>query len=368
MNVCADSKQCKYKVYYDVLRLIAIFLVVFNHTPAYLFPFHATGDSLIVGVMMIISALDKVAVPLFLMISGGLLLAKQETVGRVLRKRVVRFLCVIFLFHFVQSAWYLLNGGENGIGIRSFLGECYWGSTNQGYVLSGVEAWAVWFLYAYLGILLVLPFLRSMVAGMSRTHFYYLFGLQMVCCVLIPSVFVIVTGYSPEGNGLLRYLPLCGNVLVYVLAGYYVENRVNADKLYGRHFAYMLMASFVFIGLASIMPEIARVRMGESYMSQHIPGITSFLLIPCMTIVLVMKRVCGKLGQCQVAARVLRYLGGGVFTVMLVENILRGWVSAWFPEYATSYLPSIWVSGIVCFVGLGVGLVLKQIPVLRKLL
>ncbi len=368
MNRSVEVRTGEYKVYYDVLRLLAIFFVVFNHTPAFHFPFQSSGNSLIVYAMMIISALDKVAVPLFFMISGALLLAKQESVVTVLRKRVVRFVCVILLFHFIQASWYSLSGGANGVGIRSFLGDCYWGGCNHGYVLASVGAYAVWFLYAYLGVLLMLPFLRSMVEVMGRSQFFYLFGLQIVCCVLIPSAFILVTGESSADGGLLKYLPICGNVLVYVLAGYYVENRVVIASLQRKHIVYMLLASIVFLGLAVTMPEIARIRMGAPCMSQYIPGITSFLLIPCMTIVLIMKRLCGGCGQLSIVARALRYLGGAVFTVMLVENILREWISSLFPGYETSYLPSIWVSGLVCLVGLGLGLVLKQFPVLKKLL
>ena len=361
------NKAGQYKAYYDIIRLIAIFLVVFNHTPAFHFPFQSTGESLLVLAMMFVSAFDKVAVPLFFMITGALLLPRQESISVLLRKRVLRVLVVILLFHVVQSAWYLLDGGVNGVGIRSFLGDCFWGSVNHGYVLGSVGAGAVWFLYAYLGLMLMLPFLRSMVAGMTTVHFWYLFGLQIVCVIMVPILFSMVTGYSTADSGILRYLPLCGNVLVYVLAGYYVEERVDVNKLGGKHVGCLVLASAVCVAMAAIMPELLRWRMQAPLLSQYVPGMTAFMLIPCMTIVIIMKKLC-RYQLSRGVSVILRALGGAVFTVMLVENILRTVISRYFVEYNSSYLPSIWVAGLVCLVGLALGLVLRRVPLLKKLL
>ena len=153
-----------------------------------------------VKLMLIISALDKVAVPLFFMISGALLLPKRETLKRLLQKRVARFVVVILLFHIVQSTYYCVGGGENGIGIRSFLSDCYWGGMEAWYLLGWTGACAVWFLYAYVGLLLTLPFLRLMVKDMEESHFFYLFGLQIALCVMCPAVFVLLTGHTPAGR------------------------------------------------------------------------------------------------------------------------------------------------------------------------
>ena len=360
-------KAGEYKAYYDIIRLLAIFLVVFNHTPAFGFPFQSTGESPLVLAMMFVSAFDKVAVPLYFMITGALLLPRQESVSVLLRKRVLRVLGVILLFYVIQSAWYLYDCGINRIGVRSFLGNCYWGSATHGYVLGSVEAWAVWFLYAYMGLMLMLPFLRSMAAGMTTVHFWYLFGLQIVCGIMIPNLFSIVTGFSTADSGILRYLPLCGNVLVYVLAGYSVEERVDINKLGRKQIGGLVLASAVFVAMAAIMPEVLRQRIQAPHLSELVPNMTAFMLIPCMTIVIVMKKLC----RCQLshgAAAILRALGGAVFTVMLVENILRVVISRYFVEYESSYLPSVWVAGLVCLVGLVLGLLLKRVPVLKNLL
>lgn len=361
-------QSSSHKGYLDLLRLIAILLVVFNHTPAFHFPFHATGESIQVKLMLIISAFDKVAVPLFFMISGALLLAKRESLKSLLQKRVARFVVVILLFHIVQSAYYCVGGGENGIGIRSFLSDCYQGSLDAGYVLGWTGAGAVWFLYAYVGLLLMLPFLRLMVKGMEEIHFLYLFGLQIALCVICPAAFVLVTGNTPDGFGLLKYLPLCGNVFVFVLAGYYAEHKVSLEKMSINHVFALVAVSAVLVLLAALMPEWARGRMNAELVNQYIPGMTAYMLVPCITIYLVTKKLAVSCHLNTKTSNVLRALGGAVFTVMLVENILRREISAWFTDYESAYFPSVCVACLVWIVGLLVGLICKKVPLLQKVL
>ena len=358
----------RHKVYLDVLRLIAILLVIFNHTPAFHFPLQSSGETLWVKLMLIISALDKIAVPLFFMISGALLLPKQETLKKLISKRVLRFLVVLLLFHVGQSLYYIWMCGENEIGFCSFLGDCYWGSMSMGYVLGWTGAGAVWFLYAYIALLLMLPFLRSMVKGMELMSFYYLFALQIILCVVVPSLFVLVTGNTSKGFGVLTYLPLCGNVLVFVIAGYYAEHKVSTENLKRCHFICLVAVSGAFVLLAGLMPEWVRLRMGAEYVNQYVPGLTSYLLVPCITIFIIVKRLLVSVSEKKWIVNVARSLGGAVFVVMLAENILRREISVMFPDYGSAYLPSILVSCLVWLCGLLLGLVCKQIPILKKVL
>ncbi len=358
----------RHKVYFDVLRLIAILLVIFNHTPAFHFPFQSTGESLGGKLMLIVSALDKIAVPLFFMMSGALLLPKQESLKKLISKRVVRFLIVLLLFHLGQSFYYSWMCGENGIGFRSFLGDCYWGSASMGYVLGWTGAAAVWFLYAYIALLLMLPFLRAMVKGMELMSFYYLFALQIILCVVFPALFVLVTGKTSEGFRVLNYLPFCGNMLVYVIAGYYVEYKVCVKKLKRWHILCLITASGVFVMLAGLMPEWARLRMGAECVNQYVPGLTSYLLVPCITIFIIVKKLFVSALEKKWMVNVTSSLGGAVFVVMLVENILRREISVMFPDYQSAYLPSILVSCLVWLCGLLLGVICKQIPILKKVL
>ena len=85
---------------FELMRVIAIFLVIFNHSQERGFTLYeiAGGSAFNNTVSLILAILCKIAVPLFLMISGGLLLHKEETVRDILVKRVLRIGAALVLF------------------------------------------------------------------------------------------------------------------------------------------------------------------------------------------------------------------------------------------------------------------------------
>lgn len=84
------------RVYYEWMRLIACFFVIFNHLKGYVLFRNASGAKQLF--YMSLSVITKINVPLFFMVSGALLLEKQEDIFTVLKKRVSRICLVILLF------------------------------------------------------------------------------------------------------------------------------------------------------------------------------------------------------------------------------------------------------------------------------
>lgn len=82
--------------YIDALRIIAILLVVFNHLPGYTLYMSNTGPK--AWLYMFLTMVTRINVPLFLMVSGALLLGKRESISRVLRHRAARIVGCIGLF------------------------------------------------------------------------------------------------------------------------------------------------------------------------------------------------------------------------------------------------------------------------------
>jgi surface polysaccharide O-acyltransferase-like enzyme len=81
-------------IHLDLLRLIAIFLVIFNHTGerGYILFISKMGSPISL-LYMAASVFCKIAVPLFFMISGALLLKKEESLKQLFlcerRKNVI---------------------------------------------------------------------------------------------------------------------------------------------------------------------------------------------------------------------------------------------------------------------------------------
>ena len=197
----------------ELIRLVAIFLVLFNHTGTRGYFLYAVTDNAIARPFyMVLSILCKVAVPLFFMASGALLLPREESVGTVLRRRVSRMVIVLVLFSFIIYL-YKANVEPEVRGFREFFTLLY----------SFRVAETYWFLYVYLSLLVMLPFLRRLARHMTDSEYVYLIVLQ-----------VLLVGLWPIARYLADLQPLAGTFTVpfvaqgvfFLLMGYFVEHRL----------------------------------------------------------------------------------------------------------------------------------------------
>ena len=84
------------KTYLEALRILSAFFVIFMHLPASSYFLNANGISRFIAI--IVSIIIRISVPIFFMISGALLLDKQEDYKTIIKKRFLRICGVIFIF------------------------------------------------------------------------------------------------------------------------------------------------------------------------------------------------------------------------------------------------------------------------------
>ena len=87
VGLAQDSKSPKKKmVWLEMLRIFAVLLVIFNHTGDYGFHYWATLDGgYRYWLFMACAALTVMNIPIFYMISGALLMGKEESIQTVWR-------------------------------------------------------------------------------------------------------------------------------------------------------------------------------------------------------------------------------------------------------------------------------------------
>ena len=86
------------KTYFEFMRIIACALVIFNHLRGY--SLYGISSGLKQFLYMTLTMITRINVPLFFMISGALLLEKQEDIKIVFKKRVSRIVIIMLLFEF----------------------------------------------------------------------------------------------------------------------------------------------------------------------------------------------------------------------------------------------------------------------------
>ena len=164
-------------LYLDFLRTLACFFVIVNHTNSDVFQAASPG-----GFTWLCSVtwyyLSKTAIPLFVMVSGACLLPKTDSYHRSFQ-RFLRMLLVLVLFSYVYYLYDLLLAGE------SFLQ-----SLNFQRFFTGIWEKRItdsfWYLYFYLGLLLMLPLLQRLSKSMSKPDYLYLLGLSLGLNALWP--------------------------------------------------------------------------------------------------------------------------------------------------------------------------------------
>ncbi len=155
---------------------------------------------------IVLNTISRVAVPIFFMISGSLLLDETILVKKSLH-RVGNTLCALIGWSGIYYVWNYFYR-DRVYDVRLIFEE-------------PVKA-HLWFLYAILGMYLVLPFLQSMFKNMQDFLMRYFVAMWFVCLTLD---YVIAL----SGLEIAYQIPLVGNscYLGYFVMGYIVKGTIK---------------------------------------------------------------------------------------------------------------------------------------------
>ena len=181
----------------DQSRIIAIFAVVLLHVAADVVTDMPLGSSYW-WVGNVIDACVRWCVPIFVMISGALLLdpAKQESLQSFYTKRVSRVVWPLIFW----SAFYMLWDMS-----RNVIQQGDWHDEILRRLLSGAPYYHLWFLYMILPLYMFAPFFRKVVLNSTRQELTVLIVLLFlisacnavaVAMGLVTSVFFITSFLS----------------------------------------------------------------------------------------------------------------------------------------------------------------------------
>ena len=213
-------------VFIELLRIIACFLVIVNHTNSSIFL--SIKPSLTWFISLTYFFCCKIAVPIFIIIYGYLQLHKNVDYKKTF-KSIIKIILVILIF----SLLYYLHYKPTDMSVVNYLKTIYSSNITNAY----------WYLYAYLGILMMTPFLQKMIKNFEKKDFYIYFAISAIFFMIFP----IIGHYIPA----LTYnssfqLPLCNIYIFFLLVGAYL-------KRYSINFKHIkLYCILTFIGCISL--------------------------------------------------------------------------------------------------------------------
>ena len=343
--------------YLDFLRIIAIIFVLFNHRECYHHFLTYDDFGLKYLATIIPSILCKCGPPLFLMISGALLLRKKdESFKDVFNHRILRILIVMVI-------------------------AALWKSRVDFTFINIVKTFASglnWYLYAYLGFLLMLPFLRNLVNSLNKekvTLFYALtFGFYSVQALSI----VFGLNFSLFSNVPLfnsYYASSCW-MIIFPIAGYFVANTDNiyTDKKDLKAFRLLLVVSSVLSVAVSVLLMTYDIKNNNSanleQLRQH------FIFAPSCAVFYFCKAFVDKHQHkiTKVPAKIITEVSAATFGMYLLEVFtlisekLYNQIVVITSPYVGTYLSSF-VSIFLCIIIYIVIVVpIRKIPFINKIL
>ena len=324
-------------LYLEAIRIFAILCVMFTHSGPRGSNYYQYTDSTILYVWSLsLELLSDIGVPLFLMVSGVLLLKREEPARVVYTKRIPRMLAVLVLFSFIR-----------------YLYECFIVKTMAfsvtGFVMllwKGELFLPFWYLYTYISILLFLPFFRRMARNLTAAEGNIFLLVCLFWTILMPILTVLFG--APSG-----FAKMLETYVISMMTGYVLEYVVDIKWSAKYIIPFSLLAILFFIILMMAIEPLRYkllypVTTGAFLMIKSIPWDRFKKLSPWLV----------KIGSC-------------TFGLYLIEDYLRNLFGFVYDKTCGVITPilanAVWLFVVFC-TGIVIVSLLKKIPGLKKLL
>ena len=353
----------KRHLYMDVLRIAACLCVIYNHTEEYGFFMFATREpgSMQYFVEMYASILCKMAVPVFFALSGALMLGREISLKTLWKKKIPRIALALLLFCAVYYGAEIAADGTQP-DIKRFIFGVY--ESGWGYSL--------WYLYAYLAFLVVLPALSAMAKALDKQAYVYMFAVALVFRCLIPGF----EAYHWEGvhklNPDFDLAFLTCDIVLYPLMGYFIHHRMDQRDL-RRATPALCVSGAVLTAVSCAMTYRDYGRTWVVYTQTYHNLFAPVLCAAAFCLVKVL--FDGMDARCRLA-RALAWVGGCTFGIYLVHPLFVDHLSGlgglfdWMLQ-TTGVLPllgSFLYALLMMIISMALVCLLRRIPLLGKLI
>lgn len=241
----------------ECLRVAAAFAVVMLHTSAgYLVKIH-DPDRMVWWVANFYDASCRWSVPVFLLISGALLLNGSESVLLFYRKRFVRIFVPLVFWTFFYLA------------VRFFVIKNIQLQDLVSVLMQGVPYVHLWYLYMLLGLYLFVPFVKVMVQGLDEKA-----GLLLVFLLCLLSAINLFLADPPK-LFLIKFVPFLG----LFIGGYFLRGMVLPFSRVLWAGLLVFFALIVFVGAGVAMHFYGEQGLALFYDYQNPAVVCSSILI-----------------------------------------------------------------------------------------
>lgn len=345
------KKESRRYVSLDIMRIIATLSVVMIHiTASFVFLYDFPSIEFVMST--ILDSISHMAVPLFLMISGALLLDEQKELNAKMfwmtnLKKIVLLLFFWSISYAVLYQVFFRFLKKEPLSIVDFFKACVLGHYH------------LWFLYMLIGIYLIIPFLRMFV----KIKYQYLALSFIVIALLTQFIQPLLSemclywgGLETLKNFLLSLrLEFFGSYTTYCVMGWYISHVGIKSRL--------VRYAIYFSGLCCVMIIIAYILVTKRYESAY-EGTGILIFVYTTATFLLIDNL--KFNFTERVEKKLIFASKLTFGVYIIHPILLTVIQEIFP-YKSHFVLYV----IVLFLSISVGAfiicaLLSKIPYIRK--
>lgn len=351
--------------YLDLLKCISILLVVFCH-------YCMMPDETVLG--NIVMCLAWAAVPCFFLASGGLMHASKSWNWKKYFKKLVRVYLVLIIWKVIYLIVYMTAittsfTGSELVNYLFFFGD-----------IQGINTGVMWFMYAYVMILLIYPLTYVLFKNGKKGKQAILFGIAIlfILCFLQTGInFVLQTVSAHTGNELSQIsfavvnpFGQYGNMLFFFLVGAFLfRYREEIIKFLRSGARRLLPWIGIAIGVGIYMTakylEYGTWRWEGIYMTDGYARIGVLFMAFGMYLAVMMLPVKGSgkwiascIGTNTQGIYYMHYLMLAMLELYLGEAYMR------YASFGMNVVKTV-VTALVC---MAISMLIKKIPVVRHLM
>ena len=298
-------------LYIDVAKIVAIFLVLVNHTNSEIFLSYSPSVTWFSSLTYFY--ISRIAVPVFLMATGALLLGRVEGYRRHLQRmwRMFAVLLVFSLFYYNMNPGFPGSLSEAGTVIKSLIEKP---ASN-----------ALWYVYLYLCLLMVMPFLQRLVQALEKRDIEIVIIISLAVMGLSMALGHI---FSVNIYGQTDFTLFCYPI-GYLFAGYYINRFIVPDRK-------LLVAAIIVFIACIIFSDLISYQQFSQGFAQYLFWSNLGLLnisLPSIAAFYIFRHIAS-LPAIQKRSRLIGELSLCVFGIYLTSDFVLVRTHPWYQDLA----------------------------------
>jgi len=349
------AEKKTYIFWLDLIRVVSIFMVVLIHASSPVL--NAAGELTLSNWMAgnVYNAIARACVPLFFMVSGYLLLGKQETISAFYIGRIKKVIVPFLIWSAIYLIW------QNGYANYTFFNAL---KAIVLVIITGPAYYHLWFLYALLPIYLFVPLLRVFVHSADEQTLWYFAFIWFAFGPLLDFVEQLL------GFELAIKLGFFTEYIGYFFLGY-VLGRLKFPRWITTLSVFVFIASVIFTIYKTFTASAA---IGD-YQDFYLVYLRLNIVLMSLSAFIWLKALGEKMGTHPetISVLLIRRLAGASFGIYLIHAMMLSFIrrGAFGFEFSALSGPAVFTTPLVTIlafvVSWGIVLILQKIPYLRTI-